>query len=98
MRVFSRECLPVSSPDLVAKHKPLADELFRRVEKSPLSRSERDLQMSRMLSLLDLAVASHAMTNFEPSSRFIHCGERYIDDGSRAPMGDLALRLRKSDD
>jgi hypothetical protein len=34
----------------------------------------------------------------EPSSRFIHCGERHIDDGARAPMGDLALRLRKSDD
>jgi hypothetical protein len=52
-----------SSPDLVVRHKPLADELFRRVGKSPLSRSGRDLQMSRMLSLLDLAVASHAMTN-----------------------------------
>jgi hypothetical protein len=33
----------------------------------------------------------------EPSSRFTHCDGRYIDDGSLAPIGDLARRLRKSD-
>jgi hypothetical protein len=33
----------------------------------------------------------------EPSSRFTLCDERYIDDGSLAPIGDLRRRLRKSD-
>ena len=50
-----------SSPTLVGRHDALAAALFKRVGKPPLSRASRDLQLSRMLSLLDLAIASTAM-------------------------------------
>jgi hypothetical protein len=59
---FARATALWSSPDLVRKNKVLAGELFRRVGCLPLSRAERDLQMSQMLCLLDFSVSSCATT------------------------------------
>jgi hypothetical protein len=47
-----------ASPALVAKHRELASNLFLKVCDLPLSRASYDLQMSRMLTLLDSAMAS----------------------------------------
>jgi hypothetical protein len=58
---FPRALAIWSSPDLVEKHKTLASTLFRRIGLLPLSRNSHDLQMSRLLTLLDLAIASCAM-------------------------------------
>jgi hypothetical protein len=49
-----------SSPPLVERHRALACDLFERVCVPPTSRSAYNLQMSRMLTLLDIAVASGA--------------------------------------
>jgi hypothetical protein len=55
---FPRALALWSSPIMVEKHKALASPLFRRVGLLPLSRNSRDLQMTQMLSLLDLAIAT----------------------------------------
>jgi hypothetical protein len=60
MPPFARAFALWSSPVLVEEHRRLAFELFRRVAELPLSRSAWDLQMSHMLTLLDLAIASCA--------------------------------------
>ncbi len=66
MPPFARALSLWASPALVKEDKALAFELFRRVAQLPLSRGERDLQISRMLTLLDLAIAS-CMTAGEPA-------------------------------
>lgn len=58
---FSRALAIWSSANLVEKHKALASMLFRRNGLLPLSRNGSDLQMSRLLTLLDLAIASCAI-------------------------------------
>ena len=55
---FARALALWASPSLVEKHKELALHLFRRICVPPLSRSNYNLQMSRMLTLLDTAIAS----------------------------------------
>ena len=45
-----------SSPALVQSDMPLASDLFRMVCNLPLSHHDRDVQLSRMLTLLDLAI------------------------------------------
>lgn len=55
---FARALALWSSPALVEKHKALARDLFERVCVTPLSRGGYNLQMSRMLTLLDTAIAS----------------------------------------
>src|ERR1700730_3987288 len=57
---FARALSLWSSPALVEKHMPLACALFQRVGALPLSHSGYNLQMSRMLTLLDMAIASSA--------------------------------------
>jgi hypothetical protein len=57
---FARALALWASPALVEKHKQLASDLFRRVCALPLSRSSYSVQLSRMLTLLDMAVASSA--------------------------------------
>jgi hypothetical protein len=57
---FSRALALWSSPTLVERHKELAYNLFEQVCVPPLSRNAYNLQMSRMLTLLDMAVASCA--------------------------------------
>jgi hypothetical protein len=57
---FARALALWSSPALVEKHMPLACALFQRVGVLPLSHSSYNLQMSRMLTLLDMAIASSA--------------------------------------
>lgn len=54
---FARALALWSSPALVERHKELASALFRRVGQLPLSNNERNQQFSRMLSLLDCAIA-----------------------------------------
>jgi hypothetical protein len=58
--VFARALALWSSPALVEHHDDLARTLFYCVAEPPLSRTCRDLQMSRMLTLLDTAIASAA--------------------------------------
>jgi hypothetical protein len=55
---FARALALWASPALVEEHKQLASTLFRRVCAPPLSRSSYNVQLSRMLTLLDMAVAS----------------------------------------
>jgi hypothetical protein len=55
---FARALALWSSPTLIEKHKQLASILFLRVGSLPLSHSSYNLQMSRMLTLLDMAIAS----------------------------------------
>jgi hypothetical protein len=55
---FARAMALWSSPALVGENKALAAELFRRTSELPLSRGARGLQVSRMLTLLDLAVSA----------------------------------------
>lgn len=57
---FARALALWSSPDLVTKHRALASDLFCRVGELPLSQGGQDLQMSQMLSLLDIAISSCA--------------------------------------
>ena len=57
---FARALALWSSPALVEKHMPLACALFQRVGALPLSHSSYNVQMSRMLTLLDMAIASSA--------------------------------------
>ncbi|MFM0642412.1 hypothetical protein PQQ63_37665 [Paraburkholderia metrosideri] len=57
---FARALALWSSPTLVEKHLDLACRLFERVCTLPLSRSSYNLQMSRMLTLLDMALGSSA--------------------------------------
>jgi hypothetical protein len=57
---FARALALWASPRLVEKHDELARDLFRRVCVPPLSRRTFDLQMSCMLTLLDMAIASCA--------------------------------------
>jgi hypothetical protein len=57
---FARALALWSSPVLVDKHKQLARVLFQRVGVPPLSPRTYNLQMSRMLTLLDMAIASSA--------------------------------------
>jgi hypothetical protein len=57
---FARALALWSSPALATKHKALASELFERVGILPLSQGGHDVQMSQMLSLLDMATASCA--------------------------------------
>jgi hypothetical protein len=57
---FARALALWSSPGLVTKHQALASDLFCRVGALPLSQQGQDLQMSQMLSLLDMAISSCA--------------------------------------
>ena len=57
---FARALALWSSPALVTKHKALASDLFCRVGALPLSQGGQDLQMTQMLSLLDIAISSCA--------------------------------------
>jgi hypothetical protein len=59
---FARALALWSSPALVEKHQDLACRLFERVCALPLSRGSYNLQMSRMLTLLDMALAASART------------------------------------
>jgi hypothetical protein len=54
---FARALALWSSPVLIEENGALATALFRRTAELPLSRGVRDLQVSRMLTLLDLAVS-----------------------------------------
>ncbi len=54
---FPRALALWSSPVLVEQHKDLAYSLFRRVAQIPLSVHDRDKQLSRMVTLLDQALA-----------------------------------------
>jgi hypothetical protein len=67
---FARALAIWSSPPLVEKHKQLACDLFQRVSVPPLSHGTYNLQMSRMLTLLDIAIASSAR---EGKSDLISC-------------------------
>ena len=58
---FARALALWSSSALVEKHMPLACTLFQRVGALPLSRDSYNLQMSRMLTLLDAAIGSGAL-------------------------------------
>lgn len=60
---FARALALWSSSALVEKHKALARHLFERVCITPLSRGSYNLQMSRMLTLLDTAIASSFQAN-----------------------------------
>jgi hypothetical protein len=55
---FARALALWSSPVLIEENKALAAALFRRTAELPLSRGVRALQVSRMLTLLDLAVST----------------------------------------
>jgi hypothetical protein len=55
---FARALTLWASPALVEENKALAAELFRRTAELPLSRGARGLQVSRMITLLDLAVSA----------------------------------------
>ena len=55
---FARALALWSSPALVGENKALAAALFRRTAEPPLSRGARGLQISRMLTLLDLGVSA----------------------------------------
>ncbi len=57
---FARALALWSSPALAEKHQDLACRLFERICALPLSRRSYNLQMSRMLTLLDMALASSA--------------------------------------
>ncbi len=57
---FARALALWSSPALTEKHQDLACRLFERVCALPLSRGIYNLQMSRMLTLLDMALAASA--------------------------------------
>ena len=57
---FARALALWSSPALAEKHQDLAGRLFERVCALPLSRGSYNLQMSRMLTLLDMALAASA--------------------------------------
>jgi hypothetical protein len=60
---FARALALWSSPALVEKHKTLARDLFQRVCVTPLSRGSYNLQISRMATLLDTAIASSFQAN-----------------------------------
>jgi hypothetical protein len=57
---FARAMALWSSPALVEAHTALAFDLLRRVGELPLSKSHLDDQLSRLLTLLDVAVAASA--------------------------------------
>jgi hypothetical protein len=57
---FARALALWSSPALVTRHQALASDLFCQVGALPLSQQGLDLQMSQMLSLLDMAIATCA--------------------------------------
>jgi hypothetical protein len=57
---FARALALWASPALVDQHKQLTSDVFRRVCALPLSRHSYSVQLSRMLTLLDIAVASAA--------------------------------------
>ena len=57
---FARALALWSSPALTQEHQDLACRLFERVCALPLSRGSYNLQMSRMLTLLDMALAASA--------------------------------------
>jgi hypothetical protein len=61
LTAFARALALWSSATLSKKHQDLADHLFKRVCAVPLSRGTYNLQMSRMLTLLDMALAASAM-------------------------------------
>lgn len=60
---FARALALWSSPALVEKHKDSACELFERVCIMPLSRGSYNLQVSRMATLLDTAIATSFWAN-----------------------------------
>jgi hypothetical protein len=55
---FARALALWSSPALVEENKTLAAALFRRTAEPPLSRRARGIQVSQMLTLLDLAISA----------------------------------------
>jgi hypothetical protein len=57
---FARALALWSSPVLIEENEALAATLFRRTAELPLSRGVRGVQVSRMLTLLDLAVSTCA--------------------------------------
>lgn len=57
MPPFARSFALWSSPALARKDRKLAFDLMQRVAEPPLSRGARDLRLSQMLTLLDLAIA-----------------------------------------
>jgi hypothetical protein len=65
---------------LVEKHKALARDLFQRVCVTPLSRTSYNLQMSRMATLLDTAIASSFQAN---KSDLIACIKQIWKSGYR---------------
>jgi hypothetical protein len=89
---FARALALWSSPTLVEKHKALARDLFQRVCVTPFSRGSYNLQMSRMLTLLDTAIASSFQAN---KSDLIVCIEEIWKSGYREwlPITD---RLEKT--
>jgi hypothetical protein len=89
---FARALALWSSPALVEKHKALARDLFQRVCVTPLSRGSYNLQMSRMATLLDTAIASSFVAN---KKSLIGCIEEIWRSGYREwlPITD---RLEKA--
>lgn len=57
--IFVRALMLWSAPHLAQQNEPLAFCLFRRVAELPLTRAAEDLYMSRLLSLLDIAIGSN---------------------------------------
>jgi hypothetical protein len=57
---FARALALWSSPTLVTKHQELASDLFCRIGALPISQQGQDLQISQMLSLLDMAISACA--------------------------------------
>jgi hypothetical protein len=57
---FARALALWSSPTLVTKHQELASYLFFRIGALPISQQGQDLQISQMLSLLDMAISACA--------------------------------------
>jgi hypothetical protein len=77
---FARALALWSSPKLAEKHKALACDLFQRVCVAPLSRGSYNLQMSRMATLLDTAIASSFQAN---KSDLIACIKEIWKSGYR---------------
>lgn len=88
---FARALALWSSPALVEKYKALARELFERVCVMPLSRGGYNLQMSRMLTLLDTAIASSFQAH---KSDLIVCIKVIWESGYREWM-PITDRLEK---
>lgn len=77
---FAQALALCSSPALAEKHQDLACRLFKRVCALPLSRGSYNLQMSRMLTLLDMALAASARAG---KSGLILCARRLWASGYR---------------